>query len=68
MPKVELQVITDFLTKIKPKYDTNGAILIECRTLHNIVTSAAEAETHGVFYNAKQSIPIRHTLEELGHK
>ena len=41
------------------QYDHNGAILIECRTLRNVVSSAAEVETHGVFHNAKQSIPIR---------
>ena len=35
------------------QYDHNGAILIECRTLRNVVSSAAEAKTHGVFHNAK---------------
>ena len=50
------------------QYDHNGEILIECRTLHNIVSSAAEAETHGVFQNAKQSIPIRYILDQIGHK
>ena len=49
-------------------YDHNGAILIECKTLRNVVTSAAEVETHGIFHNAKQTLPIRHILTELGHK
>ena len=31
----------------------NGAILVECKAIRWVVTSAAEAETHGVFYNAK---------------
>ena len=33
-----------------------------------MVTSAAEAETYGVFHNTKQTLPLRHILEELGHK
>ena len=48
--------------------EVNGAILIECRTLKNVVSSAAEAETGGVFHNAKTAIPIRHILTQLGHK
>mmetsp|Transcript_6012 Transcript_6012/g.8759 ORF Transcript_6012/g.8759 Transcript_6012/m.8759 type:complete len:132 (-) Transcript_6012:347-742(-) len=46
---------------------TNSPILIECRTLRNVVTSAAEAEVGGVFHNAKQIIIIRRILEILGH-
>ena len=42
-------------------------IIIEYRTLRHVVTSAAEAETHGVFHNAKQILPIRHLLHEMGH-
>ena len=70
LPKSRSRIAGYFwlLDKDTTTYDTNGAILIECRTLQNVVTSAAEAETHGVFHNAKQTIPIRHILEELGHK
>ena len=49
------------------KYKDNGAILIECHTLRDVVTSAAEAETKGVFQNAKLSLPIRHILIAMGH-
>eukprot|EP00956_Cyclotella_meneghiniana_P031271 scaffold81716_cov13-Cyclotella_meneghiniana.AAC.1 len=31
------------------------------------MSSAAEAETGALFLNAKLAVPIRHTLEELGH-
>ena len=48
-------------------YKDNGPILIECKTLRSVVTSAAEAETHGVFHNAKKAIPIIYTLQEMGH-
>ena len=45
----------------------NGAILVECKTLRNVVASAAEAETGGVFHNAQIGIIIRVALTELGH-
>ena len=32
-----------------------------------MVTSAAEAETKGVFQNAKLSLPIHHILIAMGH-
>ena len=49
------------------KYKHNGAILIECRAIRNVVTSAAEAETHGVYHNARVAIPLMHLLIEMGH-
>ena len=49
------------------KYDHNGAILIECKTIRHVVSSAAEAETHGVFHNAKIGVNIRHLLNEMNH-
>ena len=45
----------------------NGAILVECKTLRHVVTSAAEAEIAGVFHNAQISIVIRRILEALNH-
>ena len=51
----------------KYKYKDNGAILIECHTLRDVVTSAAEAETKGVFQNAKLSLPIHHLLIAMKH-
>ena len=42
-------------------------MLIECRTIRHVVTSAAEAETHAVFHNAKTALPIRHLLIQMGH-
>ena len=58
--------LSNALTTPSTPHD-NGAILIECKTIRNVVTSAAEAETHGVFHNAKQAIPIRHILNAIGH-
>ena len=42
-------------------------MLVTCKTLRHVVSSAAEAETSGVFINAQLAIPIRHTLVSLGH-
>lgn len=50
-----------------PNPKPNGAILVECCSLKNTTTSAAETETAGVFHNAQVAIPIRIALEELGH-
>ena len=46
---------------------SNGAILVECKTLRHVVASAAEAEVTGVFHNAQISLPIRRILELLNH-
>ena len=45
----------------------NSPILVECKTLRQVVSSAAEAETAGVFYAARTSIPIKEFLINLGH-
>ena len=47
--------------------DVNGAILIECKALRHIVSSAAETKIAGVFYNAQIAIPIWYILEQLGY-
>jgi hypothetical protein len=50
-----------------PLPPSNGAILTPCHILRAVVSSAAEAELGGLFYNGKEACPIRITLEELGH-
>ena len=53
LPKVRSRIAGYFRLANTPtsiyKYKDNGAILIECHTLRDVVTSAAEAETKGVF-------------------
>ena len=41
---------------------------MECRLLKHVVISAAEAEYGTLFHNSQLSVPIKVTLEELGHK
>ena len=48
-------------------YTINGPIHVECKALRHVVSSAAEAETAGLFHNAKTAIAIRRSLDILGH-
>ena len=45
----------------------NGAVHVECKTLRHVVSSAAEAETAGVYHNAEMALPIRIVLKALNH-
>ena len=56
--------LTDYPTKDN---SINGPILIECKTIRNVVASAAEAEMGGLYHNAQTSIPIRYILQALQH-
>ena len=49
------------------KTTPNGAVHVECKTLRHVVSSAAEAETAGVFHNAQTALPIRVILQALDH-
>ena len=40
----------------------NQAIQVICKTLQNVVSSAAEAETSGIFIGGQQAVPIIITL------
>lgn len=48
--------------------DDNGAMHITAIILKHVVTSASEAEYAALFYNAKQAIPLRIALREMGHQ
>ena len=45
----------------------NAPIHVECKTLKHVVSSAAEAETAGLFSNCTFAITIRQMLQALGH-
>ena len=45
----------------------NAPILVECKTLRHVVTSAAEAETGALFHNGQNIIAIRRILNVLNH-
>ena len=46
----------------------NGPILVEYRLLKRVVTSAAESETAGLFYNTQTAVDIKNILMALGHQ
>ena len=57
-----------FLTKNANSTDpNNGAVLNVAQIIKAVMSSAAEAELGALFINAKHAIPMRNTLEELGH-
>jgi hypothetical protein len=45
----------------------NGDLDVLCQTIKNVVLSAAEAETGGIYIGGKHACPIRAALTELGH-
>ena len=56
-----------YLTRKNDKDHNNGAILTLSKIIKHIMTSALEAEIATLFYNCKAAIPLRITLEEMGH-
>ncbi len=50
-----------------PEPTCNAQVNVLCTIICEIVSSAAEAELGGLFYNGKDVCPIRRCLEELGH-
>ena len=45
----------------------NGPIHVVSKRLRNVMASATEAETGGLFYNGQEAIPLIRALEEMGH-
>ncbi len=45
----------------------NGAVHILSSIMRQVLASALESEIGGIFYNAQECVPMRHTLEALGH-
>lgn len=46
----------------------NGPVLVVSKILNNVMASASEAETAGLFHNCQEACPIQVTLEEMGWK
>ena len=56
-----------FMSKEHKDPPNNGAVLNVSKVIKAVMSSAAEAELGALFYNAKIAVPMRRTLEELGH-
>jgi hypothetical protein len=50
-----------------PSPPINGAIIIPCKIMRKVLSSASEAELAALFYNGKEGAPLHITLRELGH-
>ena len=50
-----------------PAPQMNGAVHVLCKIMREVLSSAAEAEFGGLFHNGKDAVPMRTTLQELGH-
>ena len=46
----------------------NGAVFNVAKILRTVMSRAAEAELGALYVNAKEAVPMRHLLEEMGHK
>ena len=45
----------------------NGAVHTVAQIIRNVMTSACEAEIGAMFVNAREAVPMRQTLQEMGH-
>jgi len=45
----------------------NGAVFTIAQIIKAVILSAAEAEIGAMFVNAREAVPMRKTLEEMGH-
>ena len=56
---------------VSPNYnntkDINGAIHTTCEIIKNVMSAASEAKCGAIFINYKAAVPLRITLEEMGH-
>ena len=54
-------------TTCPPNPPLNGPLHVECKVLRHVVTSVAEAETAGLFYNHQTTLYLQQMLIALGH-
>ena len=47
--------------------ENNGAVHTTYEIIKNIISAASEAECGATFINCKATVPLRITLEEMGH-
>ena len=62
-----LFTLTNLPTTNPPNPTPNGPLHVLCKTMRGVPSSAAEAETGGIFNAAQEAIPLLTTLKELGH-
>ena len=55
-----------FLSENDPIPRWNGPLLTIAQIMQYVMSSAAEAEMGALFITAKEKVPLRHTLTEMG--
>ena len=60
-------ILTNDPTKTKNIIKPNGPLHVMCTAIKNVQQSASEAETGSTYLGFQRAVPIRTTLEELGH-
>jgi hypothetical protein len=56
-----------YLSKHKDEIFNNGAVMTLSKIIKHVLSSASEAETAAIFLNCKATLPLRVSLEEMGH-
>ena len=56
-----------FMSKDVESPPNNGAVHTVAKIIKAVMSSAAEAELGGLYINAREAVPLRKTLEEMGH-
>ena len=57
----------NFLGKKNESFN-NGAIMTISQIIKHVISLASEAKTAAIFYNCKAALPLRVSLEEMGHE
>ena len=57
-----------FMSEDDDEPRNNGAVLTVAQIIKAVMTSAAEAELGGLYINSREAVPMRHLLNEMGHK
>ena len=56
-----------YISKLNDEKFNNGTVLALSKIIKHVMTSALEAKVASLFYNYKSDIPLRISLEEMGH-
>eukprot|EP00957_Ditylum_brightwellii_P181863 13854655-Ditylum_brightwellii.AAC.1 len=56
-----------YLAKQNKEDYNNRAVLTLSTIIRHVVASASEAKLAALFYNAREAVPLRITLEKMGH-
>ena len=57
----------DRLQSSTDKPAINGAVHVLCKMTPNVVSSAAEAKTAGIYHGAREAVPMIDALIKMGH-